>query len=190
MDKLEKWSIQRTSVLLEDLPWLRVLSDDIVLPDGRELHNYLRLETPNYVSIAPVTDQGEFILVRSYKHGVGDIDIQTPAGYIEPDEQPKTAATRELLEETGYEASSIISLGSYVLSGNRGAGKAHLLLALGCHKVQEPDSGDLEQQQVLSFSEEEIRQMLADGVFGQISTAATLSLALLRSSAGSLESNP
>lgn len=179
MRKLEKWKILRSKVLLEDLPWLRVLADHVRLPDGREIHNYLRLEMPNYVSIAPVTEDGQIILVQSYKHGVGAIDIQAPAGYIEPKEEPMAAAARELLEETGLEAGRLIPLGEYVLAGNRGAGKAHPFLALGCRQVQEPDSGDLEEQQVLSFQQEEILHMLMEGSFGQISTAATLSLALL-----------
>jgi ADP-ribose pyrophosphatase len=180
MRKLEKWQVLSTKVLLEDLPWLRVLADEVRLPDGREISNYLRLETPNYVSIAPVTQDGQFILVQSYKHGVGEIDIQTPAGYIEPEESPILAAARELLEETGFDSDRLISLGSYVLAGNRGAGKAHPFLALGCRQVQDPDSGDLEEQQVLQFSQEEILSMLMEGSFSQISTAATLSLALLR----------
>lgn len=180
MDELKKWRILRSRVLLEDLPWLRVLADDVLLPDGREVQNYLRLETPNYVSIAAVAQGGEFILVRSYKHGVGGIDIHTPAGYIEQGEAPGEAAERELLEETGHQAESLISLGSYVLAGNHGAGRAHPFLVLGCRKVQEPDSGDLEQQQLLSFTQARIREMLAADAFGQISTAATLSLALLR----------
>lgn len=55
------------------------------------------------------------------------------------------AARRELLEETGYEATEWHSLGAFGTNANQGCNAAHLFRATGCRRVTAPHSGDLEQ---------------------------------------------
>jgi len=180
MPDLKPWRTLHTKLLLDCAPWLRVYSEKVELPDGRVVNDYLRLEQPDFVMIVPVRSGGEIGLIRCYKHGVGAVDMQPPAGYIEPDEDVLITAQRELLEETGCQAESCFELGSYVISGNRGTGRAHLYLATGCQQVVEPDAGDLEEQEVVWLSLEEVRRRWTDGKFSQIVTAAALGLALNR----------
>jgi len=157
---------------------MQLYSDDVRLPDGRQVEGYLHLETPGYAVIVPVDRQGHIGLVRSYKRGVDGVDVQPPAGVLDPGEAPLASAQRELREELGAEAQAWHPLGSYVLSGNYGAGQAHLFLATGCRTVTEPDSGDLEEQQVLWVPAETVREAWAAGAFRQLGTAAALGLAL------------
>lgn len=177
---MEEWKTLRRELLLDRRPWLRVLSDDVELPDGTVVEGYLRLETPDYVVIVPVDREGRIGLVRSYKRGLEAVDIQPPAGIIEPDEAPLETARRELLEELGCEAASWEGLGDYVLAGNLRGGLAHLFLARGCRQVAEPDPGDLEQQEVLWWPRDRVRQRWQRGEFGQLGSAAALGLALTR----------
>jgi ADP-ribose pyrophosphatase len=177
---LKPWKILRTKTLLEREPWLRVLADDVQLPGGQIIRDYLRVETPDFVVIVPVSDSGEIVMIRSYKHGVGAIDVQLPAGYLEPGEDPLQAAKRELLEETGCQAQAWQALGAYVMSGNRGHDKAHIFLATGCRQIAAPDSGDLEDQEVLWAPLDEVRHRLEAGDYRQIITIASLGLALRR----------
>jgi 8-oxo-dGTP pyrophosphatase MutT (NUDIX family) len=143
-EKLLPWHITRSELLLDRSPWMRIFSDDVQLPDGTIVDGYLRLESRGYVMVVPIDDERRIGLVRSYKKGVGAIDIQPPAGVLEPDEDVLTSAKRELREELGCEAASWHSLGTYTISGNYGAGKVHFYLAVGAHQIAEPDSGDLD----------------------------------------------
>jgi len=182
--KHELWKIISSKTVFEQNPWLRVISEDVELPDGRIVEGYLRLEAPDFVMITPANQQEEIGLIRSYKHGLKSTDIQPPAGYIDKGETPLEAAKRELLEETGSLSQHWQSLGSYVIAGNRGAGKAHFFLATDCEQVAEPDPGDLEIQEVLWVPISKVREKWEKGQFSQLSSSAILGLALSRLASG------
>lgn len=171
------WKTLRRQVLLDRTPWLRVLADDLELPDGRRVEGYLRLETRDHVVVVPLTTDGQFVLLRSYKRGPDAVDLQPPAGIIEPGEEAQAAAERELKEETGYAASAWTLLGRAVLGGNLGAGWAHLFLAEGCRPVADPASGDLEEQEVILVNPEDARSRWRGGQILQLGSVAALGLA-------------
>jgi ADP-ribose pyrophosphatase len=56
------------------------------------------------VVVLPVLEGGRVVLIRQYRHTVGDFLWELVAGRKEPKEAPLAAARRELLEETGYRA--------------------------------------------------------------------------------------
>jgi ADP-ribose pyrophosphatase len=61
-------------------------------------------------------DQGHVLLVEQYRVPLGRNCIELPAGLVGDDaegEAAAVAATRELEEETGYRAGSMVSLGEY-----------------------------------------------------------------------------
>lgn len=177
MTDLKPWQTLRSHLLLDHSPWVRVYADDVELPDGRVIEGYLRMEAQGYTMIVPVDNKGRIGLIRSYKRGVNKIDMQPPAGMIESDEEPLETAKRELMEEMGCVASQWISLGAYVIGGNVGMGRAHLFLATGCEQIAEPDSGDLEEQELVWLPVHEARRRWLEGSFGQIATMAALGLA-------------
>jgi ADP-ribose pyrophosphatase len=174
------WLSVGRRILLDRLPWLRVVSEDLQLPDGRQVTDYLQLEAPDFVVVVAVTDQGRMVLLRCYKHGLAGTDLQPPAGYIEPDETPQAAARRELLEETGYQAEEMRLLGKCVVDGNRGAGHAHMFLATGCRQISEPQPADLEEQQILVLPLDDALRLWREGEFGQLGPAAAMGLAFDR----------
>ncbi len=178
MTDLKPWKTLNSTVVLDRRPWMRVFSEDVQLPDGRVVQGYLRLETPDYAVIVPVDRENRVGLIRSYKRGVDAVDVQPPAGLIEPGEDPLLAAQRELLEETGCRAEHWLPLGAYILGGNFCGGHAHIFLATGCLQVAEPDSGDLEEQEVLWWPVERVRQRWRRGDFRQLGSVAALGLAL------------
>ena len=180
MPELKAWRTLHRKILLDRSPWMRIYSDDVELPDGRVIEGYLRLESPSYAMIVPVDREGKFGLIRSYKRGVDGIDVQPPAGIIEQGEPPLEAAQRELKEELGCTADEWHPLGSFVLGGNFGGGPAHFYLAKGCVQIQEPDSGDLEEQQVLWLSQRDVLQRWAEGTLRQVASTAALGLAFAR----------
>jgi ADP-ribose pyrophosphatase len=172
------WKTLRRQLLLDRSPWLRVVADDIELPDGRFVEGYLRLETHDHVVEVPRTSDGRLLLLRSYKRGPDAVDLQPPAGMIEADEAPAEAAARELLEETGYEAAEWTFLARCVLGGNLGAGWAHLFLATGCRNVSTPASGDLEAAEIVLLTLDETRRRWRNGEFLQLGSVAAIGMAL------------
>jgi 8-oxo-dGTP pyrophosphatase MutT (NUDIX family) len=71
------------------------------------------LETNDWVNVVPLTREQQVVMVRQFRHGIGDLTLEVPAGLIDPgDRSPAQAAMRELREETGYVAREIVPLGT------------------------------------------------------------------------------
>ncbi|MBN2304060.1 MAG: NUDIX hydrolase, partial [Anaerolineae bacterium] len=100
-------------------------------------------------------------------------------GYIEPGEDPLAAAQRETLEETGYQAPQWTTLGSYRVDANRGAGMAYAFLATGAHKVTEPNADDLEEQELVFLTRDQVEAALFNGEFKVLAWANLVALSLL-----------
>ncbi|MGN6390424.1 MAG: NUDIX domain-containing protein [Burkholderiaceae bacterium] len=93
------------SDLAYDGEFLKVRSDTVRMPDGRESkREYIR--HPGAVVILPVLDDGAILMERQFRYPAGQVFVEFPAGKIDPGEDPLACAKRELREETGYEARS------------------------------------------------------------------------------------
>lgn len=83
--------------------------------DGRE-GSFIRLASPDWANVAAVTEDSDgaecLVLVRQYRQGADAVTLELPGGLVDEHEDPKTAAARELSEETGYHADSLTLLGS------------------------------------------------------------------------------
>ena len=84
--------------------FLQVQRDEVRLPDGKTATREF-IRHPGAVVILPVFEDGTVLLERQYRHPVGQIVIEFPAGKIDPGEDILACAQRELQEETGYSAS-------------------------------------------------------------------------------------
>ena len=71
----------------------------------------LRIACPNWVNIIPVTSNKEIIFVRQFRYGVNENTLEIPGGMVDPGESIRTAAQRELIEETGYNSKDIVKIG-------------------------------------------------------------------------------
>ena len=150
----------------------------VELPDGRVIEDWPWVITPDFVNVIAVTTAGEFICFRQTKYAAEGVTLAPVGGYLEPGEQPLAAAQRELLEETGYAAPDWISLGRYVVDGNRGAGHDNLFLASNARWVQPIDADDLEEQELLLLSHQQVATALHSGEFKVVSWATAFALAL------------
>ena len=130
----KKWTILETEYLIRR-PWLTARRDVAQLPDGRINHEYYVLEYPDWVNIIAITEDGDFVLERQYRHALGNTCYELPCGVIEAGETPLQAAQRELLEETGYAGGTWQEW--MVLSPNPATctNMAHSFLVTGVRKV-------------------------------------------------------
>jgi ADP-ribose pyrophosphatase len=85
-----------------------------VASDGREA-DYVLLRSADWVHvIAPAeNDAGEpcFVMARQFRHGTMEVTLEFPGGVVDEREDPANAALRELEEETGYTADSLLLIG-------------------------------------------------------------------------------
>ena len=95
---------------------------------------------------------------------------------VAPGEDPALAAERELIEETGYRGGKVTSLGSFVTNANQGCNTAHLFRIDGCRREREPDSGDLEEMELVQLTPVEL---LTSSRFDEMGTLSYVTLVLL-----------
>jgi 8-oxo-dGTP pyrophosphatase MutT (NUDIX family) len=175
-----RWRTRNREVVLDRSPWLVVEDHTVELPTGQVIDGWSWIRTPDYVTVAAISRDGDFICFRQNKYAVDGLTLAVVGGYLEPDEPPLDAAKRELREETGYEAEDWTDLGTYAVDANRGNGRAHVFLAEGAVRVGEPDGDDLEDQELLVLSRDDVVAALLRGEFKVISWAATIAIALTR----------
>jgi ADP-ribose pyrophosphatase len=119
--------------------WLRLRNDDVLLPGGRLLSSCTVFEYPDWVDVITLTAELNIVLVDQYRHAVGQMRTEFPAGAIDEGEEPLAAIKRELLEETGYASEQWHLLGSAPVNPALQTNRIHCFLALGAHKVAEQD---------------------------------------------------
>lgn len=120
--------------------YLTFLLDTVRDADGGS-HRREVIVHPGGVAIVALLESGEVLLVRQYRHAVGEVCLELPAGTLDRDdagatEAPELAAPRELEEETGYRASSWTSLGSFFTAPGFATEVMHLFLATGLRPVE------------------------------------------------------
>jgi 8-oxo-dGTP pyrophosphatase MutT (NUDIX family) len=100
-DEDRKWEVLSSKYLFRR-PWLTARVDRVKLPTDVINDEYYVLEYPDWVNTIAITKEGEFVLVRQYRHALGETRFELCGGVCEKGETPLEAAQRELCEETGF----------------------------------------------------------------------------------------
>jgi ADP-ribose diphosphatase len=87
----------------------RLQRDTVIEPGGVRVERDIVVH-PGSVVVLPVFDDGRVLLIRQYRHSIGEFLWELVAGRKEPHETPVVGARRELLEETGYTAKHLRKL--------------------------------------------------------------------------------
>lgn len=124
-----KWTVKRSRNILHDRR-ISVRADDCVTPSGVEIAPFYVLEYPDWVHVVAIDTEDHVLLVRQYRHGFGGSTLELPGGVIDAtDNDPVTAASRELMEETGYSAESFQLLASLSPNPATHTNRVHVVLA-------------------------------------------------------------
>ncbi len=176
---IRPWKTLSKKTILERDKFLKVEEHQVELPDGRVIPDWTIVTIPDAVIILAETQDGKFLSFRQTKYAVQGITLAPTGGMLENGEEPLAAAQRELLEETGYAAHDWIHLGSCVCDPNRGINSVHLFLARQAYPAAKPDSDDLEDQELVLLSREELETALFKGEYQALMWKADIAMALL-----------
>ena len=176
---MKPWKTLSRETILDCGRWLSVEKHTVELPNGRILDDWTWVIVPDYINVLAVTSQKEFLCFRQTKYAAEGLTLAPVGGMIDPGEDPLTAAQRELREEMGYAAPEWVFLGKYANEANRGVSSGYLYLALEAVPMQRAHSDDLEEQEMLVMTRDELRSALLAGEFKIASWAATVALALV-----------
>jgi 8-oxo-dGTP pyrophosphatase MutT (NUDIX family) len=126
-------------------------------------HHFFKMEFLDWVNIVPITSDNQVVLVKQYRFGTAEVTLELPGGTLDAGEtDSKLAARRELLEETGYQGSDLISLGNVAVNPAIQDNHCHFYLASDITKVQTQQLDDSEDIEVVLVSWDEVDELIAN----------------------------
>jgi ADP-ribose pyrophosphatase len=134
---------------------------------------------PGSVVLVPLTNDGEVVLVRQYRHAIGREAWELPAGTLKPNEEPTQAAARECHEEIGLVPSHLERLGAYFPTPGYCDEEMNFYKATGLReprpdeKAEQDEDEDIEKK---AFGVEQIRSMIRSGEIIDLKTVAAMAL--------------
>lgn len=139
-EKLVEKTLEET--LIFDGRVITVYHNKALLSDGTTAMREI-VAHPGGVCVAALTEKEELLFVRQFRSPYGQIVTELPAGKLEKGEDPLKAGIRELSEETGASAQSVVSLGKLYPTPGYCGEIIHMYLATGLSfGEQHPDSDE------------------------------------------------
>lgn len=153
--------LSRTETQLS--PWVRLVAKEIQFSAGRQPETYHSLAQADYISIFAITAGGLIPIVRQYRPAVEAFTYELPAGLVEPDENPEQTCRRELREEAGLDAESVVPLGTYYADTGRHENLVHVFFV----KASDPNPNFVPEEglSVEFVSSDVLKDYIRQGVF-------------------------
>jgi len=158
-----------------DMKLFQVRWDSMENPRTNQVLERLVLETEDWVNVVPITKENQIVMVNQYRFGVSKVTSEIPGGLIDSGEDSKSAAMRELAEETGFTGGEWIYLGSVEPNPAFHTNHCHHWLALGVEKSLEPELDPGEDIMVESLSFSDLRESILSGKVGHVLALSALS---------------
>lgn len=159
--KETKW-VKKGSVVLLDHIRLKVLEDDVILPDGKEI-KYLKFgKTNDSVTVIVQRRDKKILILSEYSYPPEKWLLEFPGGSINNPEDPETAANRELMEEANLKSDSMVLLGKYLINNRRSDAQMYVFLATDTKDAFLEKDAE-EDFKYFWHSVEEIDNMIRDG---------------------------
>ena len=174
------WEEIHTEHIVQD-DWIDFRRSAYRFPDGSVFEPYYSYSRKDYVVIVASDEKGNYLCVRQFRQGIGEVTTEFPAGGIErkdgkdygpargvsASEDALAAAKRELLEETGYVSDDWKYLLSVPSNATLADNYAYIFAAKSCRKAGEQNLDETEFLNVRKYSAGEIEEMIRKGDFQQ-----------------------
>jgi ADP-ribose pyrophosphatase len=126
----------------------KLLRENVTLNNGVTVDLDV-IHHPGASAMIPISDNDNVILIKQYRHAIGDFIWEIPAGTLDPNETPLECAKRELIEETGFSANTWQKLGEITPVPGYSNERIHMFLAAGLV----PAKQNLDKDEVLDVHE-------------------------------------
>jgi len=154
------WKKIESKYLFRD-NWLTLRADRCERPDGKIIDPYYVYEFPDWVTAVAFTKENEMILIKQYRHALGETVIEIPGGCVDAtDQNLEEACARELMEETGYRFESFEYLCKTSANPSTNSNLMHMFLAKGGEKIAEQKLDEAEDIEILLLSIDQVKQLL------------------------------
>lgn len=174
------WKLLSSEYLFKT-PWFTIRKDRCETPEKTIVDPYYVYEFPTWVTAVPITEDNKVVMIRQYRHALGETLWEIPGGCVDDtDSSIEMAAARELKEETGYEFGSYEFLGKISANPSTNNNIMHMYLAKGGRKVAEQQLDHNEEIEVQLFSIDEVKDLLKENTILQSMHAVCLFYALNR----------
>ena len=98
---IAKWKLNTETMVFKSYPFQIVEKVYEKPRDGGKFNAYV-IEAPTWANIIGRSSNNKILLIRQFRFGTDEIELEIPGGMIEPGESPLDGAQRELEEETGF----------------------------------------------------------------------------------------
>jgi 8-oxo-dGTP pyrophosphatase MutT (NUDIX family) len=137
-DTAESWPVASSAELAHGA-MVRLREDMVRMPDGEVVVRDV-VEHPGAVAILALDAGGRVLMIRQYRHPVGRLLWEIPAGLRDVAGEPlRVTAERELLEEAGYRAADWRVLTDSYSSPGISTERIRIFLARGLTRVPESE---------------------------------------------------
>ncbi|MEM6344117.1 MAG: NUDIX hydrolase [Bacteroidota bacterium] len=163
----QAWKLLNSQYIHQD-KWLTVKSGTYQKGEGGPIITpFYTFEYPAWVNIFAITEDRKVVVNQQYRPGLDQVCLELPAGWVEEGETPAQCARRELLEETGYQSSSMIEMGAISANPSTHDNLNYCFLAENVKLVQEQRL-DLEEEIIVQLMPiEEVKRLALTGAFVQ-----------------------
>ncbi len=179
-DEELKWEVVTEEHIIQD-EWMDFRKVKYRFPDGSEFEPFYQYSRRSYVVIVATDEEGKFICVRQYRHGIGRVTVEFPAGGIERKdgkeygdvqdagerEDALEAAKRELMEESGYTSEDWTHLITVPGNATIADNYAFVYYARNCKRVAGLHLDETEFLEPELHTREEIQELIDSGRFAQ-----------------------
>jgi ADP-ribose pyrophosphatase len=141
--------------------WLTLRADRCERPDGKIIDPYYVYEFPDWVTAVAITNENQILLIRQYRHAIGEVVIEIPGGCVDASDQNlEEACARELMEETGYRFEAFEYLCKTSANPSTNSNLMHVFLATGGEKIAEQQLDEAEDIEILLLSIDQVKELL------------------------------
>lgn len=111
-------------------------SDRKISPRTGKEHDFVILDSVNWVNVIAVTPEEQLVMIEQFRHGSNTVELEIPGGMMDAGESsPVATAVRELREETGYEGEQPRLLGEAFPNPATQSNTCFTVLVENCHCV-------------------------------------------------------
>jgi 8-oxo-dGTP pyrophosphatase MutT (NUDIX family) len=143
-------------------------------------HDFYIIESRNWVNIIPLTSDQQVVMIRQYRHGSREVTLEIPGGLIDPGDTPERAASRELLEETGYQSKEWLKMGEFNPNPALFNNRCYTYLAQNVKKTRNLSLDQTEDIEVVLISLSDIPEMIRKGEIDHAIVISAFSFYFLR----------